>query len=141
VNLLPIPFLGKTYAYDLLKVLGRGNLTFTGLLNEMKVSRTTLSNTLQALVDEGYVSKEVIGRYTVYRISEKGLQTLHPQPQIDGVLLEHLTDYVLKRLKERGLLEQYEVDRKELSEDIEKHAKKLLKEIVESVEKSIKEGE
>jgi len=138
---MEVPFLGKTYAFDLLEVLGRGKLTFTGLLNEMKVSRTTLSNTLQALVDEGYVSKEVIGRYTIYRISEKGLQTLQPQTQIEGILLERLTDYVLKRLKERGLLEQYEVDRKELSEDIQKYAQKLLKEIVESVERSIKKGE
>ena len=133
--------MGKTYANDLLRVLGRGDLTFTGLLNEMKVSRTTLSSTLQALVDEGYVSKEAIGRYMVYRISEKGLQTLHPPRQIEGVLLEHLTDYVLKRLEERGLLQQYEVDRKELIEDAQKHAKKLLKEIVESIEKSIKEEE
>jgi len=39
------------------------------------------------------------------------------------------------------LLEQHEVDRKELSEGIQKHAQKLLKEIVESVEKSIREGE
>jgi len=138
---MEVPFLGKTYAFDLLEVLGRGKLTFTGLLNEMKVSRTTLSNTLQALVDEGYVSKEIIGRYTIYRISEKGLQTLQPQTQIEGILLERLTDYVLKRLKERGLLEQYEVDRKELSEDIQKYAQKLLKEIVESVERSIKKGE
>jgi len=137
---MEVPLLGKTYAYDLLKVLGKGKLTFTGLLNETKVSRTTLSNTLQALVDEGYVSKEVIGRYTVYRISEKGLRTLQPQPQIEDVLSERLTEYVLKRLKERGLLEQHEVDRKELSEDIQKRAQKLLKEIVESVEKSIKEG-
>jgi len=136
-----VPLLGKAYAYDLLKVLGRGKLTFTGLLNEMKVSRTTLSNTLQALADEGYVSKETIGRYTLYRLTEKGLQTLQPPSQTEDVLLEHLTDYVLKRLKEKGLLEQYEVDRKELSEDIQKHAQKLLKEIVESIEKSIKEGE
>jgi len=136
-----VPFLGKTYAYDLLKLLRSGKLTFTGLLNEMKVSRTTLSNTLQALVDEGYVSREFIGRYTVYRISKKGLQTLQPRTQIEGVLLEHLTGYVLRRLEEKGLLEQFEVDGKELSEDIQKHAQKLLKEIVESVEKSIKEGE
>jgi len=135
-----VPLLGKAYAYDLLTVLGRGKLTFTGLLNEMKVSRTTLSNTLQALVDEGYVSKEVIGRYTVYRLTDKGLETLQPRSQIEDVLLERLTDYVLKRLTEKGLLERYEVDRKELSEDIQKHAQKLLREIVESVEKSIREG-
>jgi len=66
---------------------------------------------------------------------------LQPQPQVEGVLLKHLTDYVLKRLEDRGLLEQHEVDRKELSEGIQKHAQKLLKEIVESVEKSIREGE
>jgi len=136
-----VPLLGKTYAYDLLKVLGRGKLTFTGLLNEMKVSRTTLSNTLQALVNEGHVSKETIGRYTVYRLTGKGLETLQPRSQIEDVLLEHLTDYVLKRLTEKRLLERYEVNRKELSEDIQKHAQKLLKEIVESIEKSIKEGE
>ena len=136
-----VPLLGKAYAYDLLTVLGRRRLTFTGLLNDMKVSRTTLSNTLQALVDEGYVSKEAIGRYTVYRLTEKGLETLQPRSQIEDVLLEHLTDYVLKRLTEKRLLERYEVNRKELSEDIQKHAQKLLKEIVESIEKSIKEGE
>jgi len=135
-----VPLLGKAYAYDLLTALGRGKLTFTGLLNEMKVSRTTLSNTLQALVDEGYVSKEVVGRYTVYRLTEKGLETLQPGSQIEEGLLERLTDYVLKRLTERGLLKQYEIDRKELSEDIQKHAQKLLREIVENVEKSIKEG-
>jgi len=135
-----VPLLGKAYAHDLLKVLGRGKLTFTGLLNEMKVSRTTLSNTLQALVNEDYVSKEAIGKYTVYRLTEKGLETLQPRSQIEDVLLERLTDYVLKRLAEKGLLEQYEIDRKELSEDIQKHAQKLLREIVESVEKSIKEG-
>jgi len=106
----------------------------------MKVSRTTLSNTLQALVDEGYASKEVIGRYTVYHLTKKGLETLQPRSQIEDVLLERLTDYVLKRLTEKGLLERYEVDRKELSEDIQKHAQKLLREIVESVEKSIREG-
>jgi len=136
-----VPLLGKAYAYDLLTVLGRGKLTFTGLLNEMKVSRTTLSNTLQALVDEGYVSKEVIGRYTVYRLTDKGLETLQPRSQIEDVLLERLTDYVLERLTERDLLKQYEVDRKELSEDIQKHAQKLLKEMVESIERSIKEEE
>ena len=135
-----VPLLGKAYAYDLLTVLGRGRLTFTGLLNDMKVSRTTLSNTLQALVNEDYVSKEAIGKYTVYRLTEKGLETLQPRSQIEDVLLERLTDYVLKRLAEKGLLEQYEIDRKELSEDIQKHAQKLLREIVESVEKSIKEG-
>jgi len=135
-----VPLLGKAYAYDLLTVLGRGRLTFTGLLNDMKVSRTTLSNTLQALVDEGYVSKEAIGRYTVYRLTEKGLETLQPRSQIEDILLDRLTEYVLKRLTERDLLKQCEVDRKELSEDIQKHVQKLLREIVESVEKSIKEG-
>ena len=138
---MEVPFLGKTYAYDLLEILGRGKLTFTGLLDEIKVSRTTLSNTLQALVDEGYVSKEVIGRYTVYRITEKGLQTLKPQSRIEEVLLRHLTDYVLRRLKERGLLEHYEIDREELSEDIRKRTQTLLKEIVERVEESIKGDE
>jgi len=138
---MEVPLLGKTYAYDLLEVLVRGKLTFTGLLNEMKVSRTTLSNTLQALVDKGYVSKEVIGRYTVYRLTEKGLETLKPHSKIEDALLEHLTDYVLKRLREKGLLERYEIDRNELSEDISKRAQKHLKEIVESIETSIKEGE
>lgn len=136
---MEVPFLGKTYAYGLLEILGRGKLTFTGLLNELKVSRTTLSNTLQALVHEGYATKEVVGRYTVYRITEKGLQTLDPHSQIEDVLSSHLTDYVLKRLKKRGLLEQYEIDRKELSEDIRKRTQRILKEIVESVEESIKE--
>lgn len=138
---MEVPLLGKTYAYDLLKILGRGKFTFTGLLNEMKVSRTTLSNTLQALVEEGYVNKEAIGRYTVYRITEKGLETLKPHSQINDVLLKRLTDYVLKRLTEKGLLEHYEIDEKELSEDVQEHAQKLLREIVESVERSIKEGE
>jgi len=138
---MEVPLLGKTYANDLLGVLVRGKSTFTGLLNEMKVSRTTLSNTLQALVDEGYVSKEAIGRYTVYRITEKGFQTLEPQPKVEDVLLEHLTDYVYKRLEERGMLERYDVDRRELSGDIQKHAEKLLGEIVESVERTIREGE
>ncbi len=138
---MEVPLLGRTYAFDLLRVLAGGRLTFTGLLNEVKVSRTTLSNTLQALADEGYVSKEAIGRYTVYRISEKGIQTLQLRSQTDGALLEHLTDYVLKRLKERGLLQQYDVDRRELSEEIQKRTHKLLKEIVEDVEKTITEGE
>jgi len=138
---LEVPLLGKTYAYDLLKILGRNRLTFTRLLNEMKISRTTLSNTLQALVNEGYVNKKVIGRYTVYRITEKGYQTLKPESQVEGVLLRHLNDYVLKRLREKGLLKHYEIDEKELSEDIRKRAQKLLREIVESVERSIKEGE
>ena len=133
--------LGKMYAHDVLSILGRGKFTFTGLLNEVKVSRATLSNTLQALVDEGYVSKEAIGRYSVYRITEKGFQTLEPQSKIEVVLLERLTDYVYKRLEERGMLEQYDVDKNELKEDVQKHAQKLLKQIVESVEKAIIEGE
>lgn len=138
---MEVPLLGKTYAYDLLKVLEKEKLTFTRLLNEMKVSRTTLSNTLQALVKEDYVSKEAIGRYTVYRLTEKGLETLQSHSKIEDVLSDRLTDYVLKRLKEKGLLARYEIDRKALSEDIRKRTKKLLKEIVETVEKSIEEGE
>jgi len=138
---LEVPLLGKMYAYDLLKILGRNKLTFTGLLNEMEISRTTLSNTLQALVNEGYVSKEAIGRYTVYHITEKGFRTLKTESQIEDVLSDRLIDYVLKRLMDKGLLERYEIDRKELSEDIGKRAKRLLKEMVESVEESIKEEE
>lgn len=138
---MEVPLLGKMYAHDVLSILGRGKFTFTGLLNEVKVSRATLSNTLQALVDEGYVSKEAIGKYTVYRITEKGFQTLQPKSQIEDVLLKRLTDYVVQRLEERGLFEQFEIDEKELSEDIQKRAHKLMKEMIENLEKSIKERE
>lgn len=140
MNYTEVPFLGKTYAFDLLKVLEKGEFTFTGLLNEIKVSRATLSNTLQALVDEGYVNKEAIGRYTVYRIAEKGLRTLQPESQISDVLLKHLRDYVVQRLEERGIFQQYEIDEKDLSDDIQKSAQRHLREIVESVERFIKEG-
>lgn len=136
---MEVPFLGKTYALDLLKVLGRGKSTFTGLLNELQVSRTTLTNTLQVLADEGYVHKETVGRYTVYRITEKGLDVLHPSSDVSSVLLKNLTDYVAKRLEERGLFRKYEIDDKELAEEIQKHAQRLLREMVENVERSLVE--
>lgn len=136
---MEVPFLGKTYALDLLKILGRGKSTFTGLLNELRISRTTLTNTLQALVDEEYIHKETVGRYTVYRITEKGYEVLQPSSEVSDVLLQHLTDYVATRLEERGLFDKYEIDEKELAEEIEKQAKRLLRDMVENIGKSIAE--
>ena len=136
---MEVPFLGKTYALDLLKILGTGKFTFTGLLNELKISRTTLTNTLQTLVEEGYVNRKTIGRYAVYRITQKGASVLQPTSEIGDVLLNKLTDYVAKRLEERGLSENFDIDEKELSEEIQKHVQKLLPEMVERIENSIKE--
>ncbi|MFB0522151.1 MAG: winged helix-turn-helix domain-containing protein [Candidatus Bathyarchaeia archaeon] len=127
------------YAFDLLKALERGKFTFTGLLDEIQVSRATLSSTLQALVDEGYVNKQAIGRYTVYRITQRGLDVIQPSSEISNVLLGHLTKYVARRLEERGLLKKHDVDKKELSEEIEKHAQRLLKDMIENIEKSFAE--
>jgi len=132
--------LGRTYALDLLKILGEGKFTFTSLLNEMKISRTTLSSTLQDLVEENYVSKETIGKYTVYRITEKGLEALQPRSQSFDAPLKQLTDYVAQRLREKGLFDRYEIDETELKEDVRKHVERLLKEILEDVEKSMKEA-
>lgn len=138
---MEVPLLGKTYALNLLKVLGKGKFTFTGLLNEVKVSRATLTDTLQALVKENYVSRETVGRYTVYRIANKGLNVLQPGLQVSNDLLTNLTDYVTKRLEERGLFDKYEVEEQELCEEIQKQAQKLLREMVENIERSIKKGE
>lgn len=134
------PLLGKAYARDLLAILNNGKSTFTGLLDEVKVSRTTLSNTLRALVEDGLVQKEEVGRYTVYRLTEKGLQAMQPSTGMEDFLTHILTDYVYRRLGERGLLERHSIDKEELAEDVRKRAKRLLKDVVEGVEKSAKEG-
>jgi len=134
------PLLGKTYARNLLAILESGKSTFTDLLKDVKVSRTTLSNTLRALVEEGFVVKEEVGRYTVYRLTEKGLQVLQPSTRIEDVLVDRLTDYVYRRLMERGLLEHYHIDKKELAEDVRKRTRRLLREVVESVEKTTRDG-
>lgn len=136
---MEVPFLGKTYAHDLLKILGKGKFTFTGLLNELQISRTTLTKTLQVLADEDYVHKETVGRYTVYRITEKGLDALQPSSDVSSVLLENLKDHVTRRLEERGLFRKYEIDDKELAEEIRKHAQRLLRVMVENIEKSLVE--
>jgi len=137
---MEVPFLGKTYAYDILKTLGKEKFTFSGLLKQMKVSRTTLNKTLQTLMAESYVSRENIGRYTIYRITEKGLQILQPDSNIKDLLSEHLTDYILKKLQEKKLLEKYEIDKKVLTEEIQVQTQKFLEEIIRKIQKSIEEG-
>lgn len=136
---MEVPFLGKAYARDLLHILERRQSTFTGLLEEVKVSRTTLSNTLRALVEDGLIEKEEVGRYSVYRLTEKGLQAMQPSTGMEDFLMHILTDYVFRRLGERGLLERHNIDKEELAEEIRKRAKRLLKEVVEGIEKSTRE--
>jgi DNA-binding HxlR family transcriptional regulator len=132
------PFLGKAYARELLAILNNGKSTFTGLLDEVKVSRTTLSNTLRALVEDGFVQKEEVGRYAVYRLTEKGLQAMQPSTGMEDSLTHILADYVYRRLRERGLLERHHIDKEELAEEVRRRAQRFLKEVVEGVEKSTK---
>ena len=134
---MEVPFLGKTYALDLLQILGRGRSTFTGLLEELKISRTTLTKTLRSLVDEEYVSRENVGRYTVYRITTRGLDVLHPNSQVNDVLLGQIRDHVTQRLRDGGMYERYEIDERELVEEIQEQARRLVGEIVQNIERSL----
>lgn len=132
--------MGRRYAYDILRLLQERKSTFTRLLTELTISRTTLSTTLQDLVEEGLVSKKAIGRYTVYRLTEKGNGVLGQYPPREDAMLDHLTRYVLGKLEKKGYLNKYsEVQRKEVSQDIREKAKQVLIEITRTIEETLRE--
>jgi DNA-binding MarR family transcriptional regulator len=134
---MEVPLLGKTYALGLLQILGRGRSTFTGLLDELKISRTTLTKTLKTLVEEGYVHRESVGKYVIYRITEKGLDVLEPDSRPRDALMQKLGEYVVGQLEVRGLLEKYDIDKKELSAEVWEQARIFLDELADRIENSL----
>jgi len=134
------PLLGREYAYPVLKALGeKGQATFTGLLTELDISRATLSATLQDLVDQSYVRKETMGKYSIYRLEEKGSRELTKRGGGEPVI-ERLILHIYGKMKEKGQVEP-DAEREEVLAAIREKAQELIEQIAASAAKLLKENE
>ena len=136
---MEIPLLGREYAFPLLEVLEkRGQTTFTGLLTELKVSRATLSSTLQDLVEEGYVQKETLGKYSIYRLKEKGSQELTRRIGCDP-LVERVAVHIYEKMKSEGKID-FDTEREEVLAAIREKAQQLIEQIANSASEILGEA-
>ena len=139
---MEVPLLGRRYAYDILRLLQERKCTFTRLWTKLAISKTTLSTTLQDLVEEGLVSKKAIGQYTVYRLTEKGNKVLSKYPHDEDAILNRLTNYVLEKLEDQGYLDKYsDMQLEEVSQNIREKAKQALAEMTKTFEETLRGSE
>ena len=136
---MEIPLLGREYAFPLLEALEKkGRTTFTGLLTELELSRATLSATLQDLVDEGYVQKETVGKYSVYRLKEKGFSELTRRSGGEHII-ERLALHIYDKMNSQGRLERWQAEREEILDTIREKARQLVEQVATSVTESLRE--
>jgi len=126
--------LGRTYSLHILDMLqGCEESTFTGIVDELGISPTTLSLTLKDLVKEGLAERRVYGRSSYYSITDKGRKALRLQqkgPQFD---IDRMTQLVAKRLREKGVLEKYQVPNEQLIQAIRKKVQRFMAEVGEGL--------
>ena len=126
--------LGRTYSLHILDMLqGCEESTFTGIVDELGISPTTLSLTLKDLVEEGLAERRVYGRSSYYSITDKGRKALRLQqkgPQFD---IDRMTQLVAKRLREKGVLEKYQVPNEQLIQAIRKKVQRFMAEVGEGL--------
>jgi len=126
--------LGRTYSLHILDMLqGCEESTFTGIVDELGISPTTLSLTLKDLVKEGLADRRVYGRSSYYSITDKGRKALRLQqkgPQFD---VDRMTQLVAKRLREKGVLEKYQVPNEQLIQAIRKKVQRFMDEVGEGL--------
>jgi len=126
--------LGRTYSLHILDMLqGCEESTFTGIVDELGISPTTLSLTLKDLVKEGLADRRVYGRSSYYSITDKGRKALRLQqkgPQFD---IDRMTQLVAKRLREKGVLEKYQVPNEQLMQAIRKKVQRFMDEVGEGL--------
>ena len=134
---MDIPLLGREYAFPVLKTLGKkGQSTFTGLLTELDISRATLSATLHRLVHEGYIQKETIGKYSVYRLEERGSQELTIRN--GDPVVEQLVNYIYEKMKSKGQIES-NTEKDEVLIAIREKTHEHIEQIVTGATETIKE--
>jgi len=135
-----VPLLGREYAYPVLRALGEsGQATFTGLLSELDISRATLSATLQDLVDQGYVQKETLGKYSIYRLKEKGSRELTRGTGSEPIV-ERLAIYIYEKMRDKGQVKS-DAEREEVLAAIREKAQQLVEQVAASAVELLKEKE
>ena len=134
---MDIPLLGREYALPVLKTLERqGQSTFTGLLTELDISRATLSATLHELVNEGYIQKETLGKYSVYRLKERGSQEL--TIRTENPVVEQLATYIYETMKSKGQIGS-NTEKDEVLLAIREKTLELIEQIVTDATETLKE--
>jgi DNA-binding PadR family transcriptional regulator len=134
------PLLGREYAYPVLRALGEnGQATFTGLLTELDISRATLSVTLQDLVKQSYVHKETLGKYSIYRLKEKGSQELARRGGSEP-FIERLALYIFEKMRDKGQVEP-DAEREEVLAAIREKAHELIDQVAKGAARLLKEKE
>ena len=126
--------LGRVYSLHILDILqGSEESTFKNIIDELGISPNTLSHTLKDLVEEGLVDRRVYGRSSYYSITDKGKKAFKQQrkgPQFD---IDRMTQLVAKRLREKGVLEKYQVPNEQLMQAIRKKVQRFMDEVGESL--------
>ena len=134
---MDIPLLGREYAFPVLKTLGKkGKSTFTGLLNELDISRATLTATLHELVHEGYIQKKTLGKYSVYSLKERGSQEL--TIRTGDPVVEQLVSYIYETMKRKGEIES-NTEKDEVLIAIREKTHEHIEQIVSGVTETLKE--
>lgn len=102
--MLNTPIFRRTYALQILDSVSQGELTFTRLLRDTRISRGSLANTLKDLADGGLVRRRKIGRNVYYGITSAGLRTLRTRYKDQDQLEDRVAQIVYKRLVDQGAL-------------------------------------
>jgi DNA-binding MarR family transcriptional regulator len=133
---------GRTYSLHVLDVLMKSEeSTFTEIIDEVGISPTTLSLTLKDLVEEGFAEKRVYGRNRYYSITEKGEKALRLRPRGPQFDVDRMTQLVAKRLREKGVLDEYpEVSNEQLMQAIRRRVKRFIDQVAEDLEINFKGG-
>ena len=135
-----VPLLGREYAYPVLRALGENRqATFTGLLSELDVSRATLSATLQDLVDQDYVQKETLGKYSIYSLKEKGSRELTRATGSEPII-ERLAIYIYEKMRDKGQVKS-DAEREEVLAAIREKAQQLVEQVAANAAELLKEKE
>jgi DNA-binding transcriptional regulator PaaX len=116
----------------------KGQSSFTGLLTELDIPRATLSATLHKLVHEGYIQKKTLGKYSVYRLEERGFQEL--TIRTGDPVVEQLVSYIYEKMKSKGHIES-STEKNEVLNAIRKKTHELIEQIVASANETLKEKE
>lgn len=133
-----VPLLGREYAYPVLRALGENRqATFTGLLSELDVSRATLSATLQDLVDQDYVQKETLGKYSIYSLKEKGSRELTRATGSEPII-ERLAIYIYEKMRDKGQVKS-DAEREEVLAAIREKAQQLVEQVAANAAELLKE--
>lgn len=108
---------------------------------ELSMSRATLSVTLQDLVDGGYIHKENLGKYRVYRLAENGSHQLMKRGGYE-VLLERLALYIYDRMGDKGHIKnRQEADKEEILDVIKEKARQAVERVADSAAELLEEEE